>query len=377
MIVAPAKHLVLSASAIVVAVLAATAIAIVFGPASERVLTVFFVSLVAVVGMGVYSGNSGILSFGHLAFMAIGAYASALLTVPSRLKMATLPGLPDWLAATELSLWPAAAVAVLLTAVVALLIGLAIGRLEGAAATIATLGLLIIVHGIIIGWRDITRGAQTFFGVPRETTVIVAAIGCILALMAARLYRDSISGLRLRAGRENAIAAGAVGVRVRRERQYAWILSAALMALSGALLVHFLGAFSPKKFYFVDTFFLLSMLIVGGMTTITGAIGGAVVITIAVELLRRLESGISIAGLDLPPVFGTTQIGIGVIILIAMFRKSEGLFGLWEWEERLFPARAAEPKGEGISAASEGMRQRRRHQTCRSPAMASRFSSAA
>lgn len=339
MITSPLKHMLLSISAIVIAVVIASFVAGLFGAASERVLTVFFISLIAVLGMGVYSGNSGILSFGHLSFMAIGAYAASLLTVPAALKTATLPNLPSWLAATEMGLFPAIVIAVLLTIVVALVVGLALGKLEGSAATISTLGLLIIVHGIAIGWRDITRGSQTFFGIPRETSLWVAAVACIVALVIARLYRDSVSGLRLRAGRENAIAASAVGVRIRRERLIAFVISAALMALSGALIAHFLGAISPKKFYFTDTFLLLAMLIVGGMSTVTGAVTGAAVITVVIELLRRFEGGFSVLGFDVPAFFGTTQIGIGLIILFAMFRKPEGLAGLKEWEERLFPAR--------------------------------------
>ena len=341
MFTSPRKHIFVSVAAIILAVILASFVASAFGAASERVLTVFFISLIAVVGMGVYSGNSGILSFGHLSFMAIGAYAASLLTLPAQLKVTTLPNLPEWLAATEMGLLPATVIAGLLTSVVALIIGLAIGKLEGSAAVITTLGLLIIVHGIAIGWRDVTRGSQTFFGIPRETSLWVAAAGVILALIVARLYRDSVSGLRLRAGRENAIAASAVGVRIRRERLISFVISAALMALSGALIAHFLGAISPKKFYFTDTFLLLAMLIVGGMTTVTGAVTGAVAITLVTEVLRRFEGGFSVAGLDIPAVFGTTQIGIGLIILFAMFRKPDGLAGLKEWEERLFPARPA------------------------------------
>ncbi|MEQ9245614.1 MAG: branched-chain amino acid ABC transporter ATP-binding protein/permease [Nitratireductor sp.] len=342
------QHFTAAALAIIVLAVAGVVVAGLFGAAAERVLTVFFISLIAVTGIGVYSGNSGILSFGHVAFMGIGAYVSGLLTLPAGLKMATLRGLPDWLAATELSLIPAIIVAVLVTATIALLIGIAIGRLEGSAASIATLGLLVIVHGVIIGWRDVTRGAQSFFGVPRDTTLIIAAVACVIALIAARWYRDSLSGLRLRAGRENAIAAKAVGINVQRERLVSWVLSAAIMALSGALIAHFLGAFSPKKFYFHDTFLLLAMLIVGGMTTVTGAISGTILITVITEILRRFESGLSIGGFELPAVFGTTQIGIGLLILFAMFRMSEGVMGLKEWEERAFPFRPKRGRAEAL-----------------------------
>ncbi len=356
MMTSPRIHLFASTLAIVVLAVVAVLLAGSISAASERILTVFFISLIGVAGIGIYSGNSGILTFGHLSFMAIGAYAASILTLPAPMKAATLPNLPGWLAATQLGLVPATLVAVLLTAVFAAISGWAVKRLEGSAAVIATLGLLIIVHGVIIGWRDVTRGAQSFFGVPRETGVWTAAIGVVLALVIARLYRDSVSGLRLRAGREDPIAAGAVGIRVPRERLIAWVLSAAVMALAGALLAHFLGAFSAKKFYFVDTFLLLAMLIVGGMTTVTGAITGAVVITVVTELLRRLESGFSVGGLEIPPVLGTAQIGIGLIILFAMFRKADGLAGLKEWEERVFRAslpRPASARGPAIAEPEE------------------------
>ncbi|MGI9414890.1 MAG: ATP-binding cassette domain-containing protein, partial [Hyphomicrobiales bacterium] len=97
----------------------------------------------------------------------------------------------------------------------------------------------------------------------------------------------------------------------------------------------------------------LAMLIVGGMTTVTGAILGAISITAVTEILRRLEGGIEIAGVQLPEVFGTTQIGIGLIILLVMFKRAEGLSGFDEWDERLFRRRgaaAAQDAGNGLQA---------------------------
>jgi len=341
-LVVPKNHLVLALLALVSFVLTIAVLGHVAGSAVERTLTVFLLSLTAIAAIGLYSGNSGILSFGHLAFMGVGAYASALLTLPAAVKGATLPALPAWLQTIELGLWPATVLAVLLTLVFAMLVGFAIWRLDGSAATIATLSLLIVMHGILIGWRDVTRGAQTFFGVPRTTDIWMAGIACILALIVARLYRDSAGGLRLRAARDDAVAAAAIGIDFPRERFWALVISAGLMAIAGALLAHFLGAFSPKKFYFVDTFFLLAMLIVGGMATVTGAILGAATVTLVTEILRRFESGVELFGVQLPQVFGTTQIGIGVLILLALMRRPDGLSGLKEWEEWLTsPKRAA------------------------------------
>lgn len=352
MILAPSRQILAALAGIVALAIGAALIAGGVSASAERMVTVAMLAMIAVAGMGIYCGNSGIISFGHLSFMAIGAYVSALLTLPVRVKVGTLPNLPGWLQQIELGLWPAILVAMLVAMVFAAVVGLAIGRLDGSAATIATLGLLVIVHGIIIGWRDVTRGAQSFFGVPRETGIWQAVIGLIAVLVLARLYRDSASGLRLRAARENAIAARSVGIHIRRERMIAWVLSAAAMALAGALLAHFLGAFSVKKFYFTDTFFLLAMMIVGGASTVTGAIAGTALITLVTEILRRFESGFDLFGMQVPAIFGTTQIGIALIILITMFRKPEGLFGLREWEERLFPAAAAAGKAPPVEAVT-------------------------
>lgn len=369
----PRGYLTFSLLPPVLLVLAAAALAALAGGGIERSMIVFFISLTAVAGMGLYSGNSGILSFGHLSFMGLAAYASAILTLPVQMKKLTLPNLPAFLADVQLEFLPALLLAVLFAMAVALVTGLIISRLEGSAATIATLALLIIVHGVIIGARDITRGSQSFFGVPRETGIWLAAAVCIVALLATRLFRDSVPGLKLRAAREDPIAAGASGIGIKGERLLAWVLSAGVVALAGVALGHFLGAFSPKKFYFVDTFALLAMLIVGGMTTMTGAVVGAVVITLVTEVLRRLEGGIEVLGIELPEVFGLTQIGIGLMILAVMFRRREGLAGFDEWDERLFRRQRRQP-GEEESAESSGFQPRQTSDSLHASEITKRFS---
>lgn len=305
------------------------------GGGIERMLIVFFISLIAVLGIGIYTGNSGILSFGHLAFMGIAAYLSGILTMPVAMKKVTLANLPPFLAEANFDLLTATLITVLFVMAVALVVGIVISKLDGSAATIATLGLLVIAHGIIIGARDITRGSQSFFGVPRLTDITVAAIFAIVAIIIARLFKDSVFGLKLRASRDDQLAAGAMGVDVRRQRLLSWVISAGVVAIAGVLLGHFLGAFSVKKFYFVDTFALLAMLIVGGMATVSGALAGAVLITLVTELLRRIESGVDIFGYQTPELFGTTQIGIGLIILLVMAKRSGGLLDRLEWDESL------------------------------------------
>ncbi|MFC4625947.1 ATP-binding cassette domain-containing protein [Daeguia caeni] len=301
----------------------------------QRLVTLFLINLIAVIGFGVYSGNSGIMSFGHVGFMAIGAYVSGLLTMKPAIQKTALPHLPEWLAGWDMAFLPALLIAVLVGALVAIAIGIPLARLSGSAASICTLGFLVIVHVVLVASDSITRGSQTFFGVPRGVSIYVALPFALLAIAVARLYRDCGAGLKLRASREDEIAATAIGVNARLHRFLSWIVGAMLAACAGALFGHFLGAFSPKDFYFNLTFMLLAMLILGGISTVSGAVLGTAVIMLIVEILRKLEGGISIGTLQLPTVFGLTDVGIGLAILLVMYKLQNGIMGMRELDEKL------------------------------------------
>lgn len=107
--------------------------------------------------------------------------------------------------------------------------------------------------------------------------------------------------------------------------------------MAGVLLVHFLGAFPSKDFHIDLTFLVMSMPILGGISTGSGAVGGTAPIVVMVDLLRRLEGGTTLFGLRLSEVFGLTDIGVGVVILAFEYRFRDGLFGLREIDERWFP----------------------------------------
>ncbi|MCR6498004.1 branched-chain amino acid ABC transporter ATP-binding protein/permease [Shinella sp. CPCC 101442] len=306
-----------------------------FPGAGERLITLFLINVIAVIGIGVYSGNSGIISFGNVGFMAVGAYASGLLTINPIVQKTALPHLPDWLMGWGMSFLPALLVALVVVALVAVAIGIPVARLGGSSASICTLGFLVIVHVVLVASSDFTRGSQTFFGIPRAVNIWIALPFAILAVAIARIYRDSASGMKLRASREDEIASTAVGVNVRLHRFLAWVLGAILSGVAGVLFAHFIGAFSPKDFYFNFTFMLLAMLILGGITTVSGAVLGSAMIMVIVELLRKLEGGVDLGFLSLPTVFGLTDIGIGLAILLVMYRLQDGLLGVREVDEQV------------------------------------------
>ena len=313
-----------------------------FGPAEQRIVIIFMINLIAVVAIGLYSGNSGITSFGHLGFMGIGAYLSAILTMPPAVKASVLPNLPAFLAAANMGLSEAAIVSMIVVGAFAFVIGIPLSRLGGSAASITTLAFLVIVHSVLNGATDFTRGSQTFFGVQRLISLPSLTIWVAVAIFAARLFRDLPVGLELRAAREDELAAQAMGVNVARRRLAAWVVSAMLMAVAGAMIAHFLGAFSPKKFFFVDTFSIIAMLIIGGIGSVSGAVAGTAVVTIVMEIARRIEESPLFPNLGLPQVFGLTQLALGVGILIVMYGRPGGLLGLFEVDQWLVRRRKSE-----------------------------------
>ncbi len=307
------------------------------GAAPQGTVTHFLILTVAVLAFSTFTGNSGILSFGHAAFMGLAAHIAGVLTIPVQQKAIFLPDLPPWLAAADPPLAVAGLVAVAIVTALAFLVGIPISRLGGAQAAIATLGLLIVVYGAIVGGRDFTRGSQALIGVPKAVDIPVALAFAGAAILLARLFRDSLPGLELRAAREDEAAAAAIGVDAPGRRLLAWTVSAALAAVAGVLLAHYLGVFSPREFYFQLTFAVLVMLIVGGMASVSGAVAGAVLVTILIEALRSVEEGVNSRYFDQPAVFGLTDIGLSLAVLAVLFWRRNGLFGHWEIEELAAP----------------------------------------
>ena len=136
--------------------------------------------------------------------------------------------------------------------------------------------------------------------------------------------------MQLRAGRDNDAAARACGINVPAERLRAWVVGAILSGLAGAMFAHVLTVFSAKGFYFDLTFSIIAMMVVGGMASVTGAVSGAVVVTLLIEILRRLENGFSLGSFDVPQVFGLTQIGLSLAILAILYTGHNGLLGFRE-----------------------------------------------
>ena len=292
-----------------------------------RVLIVICINAILVVSLGIGNGFTGVFSLGHVGFVAVGAYVSGILSLPATAKSAYLPDLPAWLSGWDLSFLPATILAGLVCVVLALLVGAPLMRLSGHFVSVATLGFLIIVNVVLINAEDFTRGARTFTGVPLETTLPWALgwLALCLAVVARIVY--SPKGRAYRAVREDTIAAQAIGIQVLPTRLSAFVIGAFFAGVGGSLYGHYLGSFSPASFYFAYTFSLISMLVIGGMQSLTGAVFGVLLVSILSELLRNLERGFSLGAIAVPPLYGASQIVLGIIFILIMIFRPSGVVG--------------------------------------------------
>ncbi|WP_407154665.1 branched-chain amino acid ABC transporter permease [Bradyrhizobium sp. STM 3557] len=293
--------------------------------AFNRTIVEMFINIMVVVGLYVFIGNSGLLSFGHISFMCLGAYMTAWLTIPPVMKSITLKGLPAWLLQSKLSMWVATPISGLFVALFALVVGRIIMRLSGIAASIATFGLLGVVNNVYSNWDSVTGGQGSIVGIPPTMNVWNGWLGAAIAIAIAYLYAISRSGLALRATRDEAVAASASGIDIVRERLIAFVVSAFIIGLAGALYAHFLSIVNPGAFYLRTTFVTLSMLVVGGMSSLSGAVAGVVAMSALIELFRNLEKGVALGGLTIALPNGVQEIAIGVITIVILMYLPTGL----------------------------------------------------
>ena len=292
------------------------------------------VNVAIVVALYVFIGNSGVVSFGHISFVAVGAWAAGVLSMPVQEKPAIMPHLFGLLGDHTIGNVWSHALAAAVGAAYALVVGLPLMRLSGLAAGIATFGVLEITHNVLRYWERIGPGLNTFSAVPETTGLREAALGAGLAVVVAFAYRRLRFGRLLSATREDSAAARAVGVSVYRQRLVAFVLSGAIAGFAGGLLVHMLPV-NTESVYLDLTFITLAMLVIGGATSLWGAVVGALAVSGVDSFLAEAENGIHLFGrsVDLPA--GTRIVVVGALMALVLILRPTGLTGGREFSVRL------------------------------------------
>jgi len=297
-------------------------------PARQTEVVSALVSVAIVVSLYVFVGNSGVVSFGHISFVAVGAFAAGVMTVPVALKPTITPGLFSVLAKHSLGNVPSLALAAAVGGAFALLVGIPLMRLSGLAASIATFAVLGVTHNILGNWTKIGPGALTLTTVPQTTGLLQGTIGAVGVAGLAFAYQRSRYGRRLRAAREDPAAARAAGIDIHRERLWAFALSGTLCGFAGGLFVHQAGTLQASDVYLDLTFLTLAMLVVGGVGSLWGAVVGALVVSGLDSFLLDAENGDvgfvnSLLG---KPLWGGSRlVGVALFMAIVLVLRPEGL----------------------------------------------------
>ncbi len=302
----------------------------------DRTLTEGLIRVVIVIGLYIFIGNSGLISFGHIAFMMIGAYGAAWQTCCPMTKDIFMPGLPTYLLENSHPFLVAVVSGGLLAAAVAAVAGIALMRLSGIAASIGTFAFFMICYAFYLRWSTWTAGASSVVGIPFDTTPWAAYGFAVLTMIGAFYYSRSRFGLALRASREDEVAAKASGVNVMVQRLVAFVISAFFVGLAGGLYGHFLGMLTVDTFYLPMTFITLAMLVVGGMQSLSGAVVGVVVLSFLIEVLRKLETGFEIGPATISLPGSSAEVGLGVVMLLILIFRPSGITRnteiYWPWK---------------------------------------------
>ncbi len=307
-------------------VIAAALVGTVVSISTQSYFTDALVKVAIVVALYLFIGNSGVLSFGHISFVAVGAWTAGVLSVPAAEKPAIMPSLAPFLRDRTVGNLSSLALAALAGGICALVVALPLMRLSGLAAGIATFGVLEITHNLLRYEEKIGPGLNTFSSVPETTGLRQAALGALAVIVVAFAYGRSRFGRLLRATREDPAAARAAGVSVYRQRLTAFALSGLLAGLAGGLYVHLLPV-NTESVYLDLTFITLAMLVIGGSTSLWGAVVGALAVSALDSYLAVAENGTSLLGwhLDLPA--GTRVIVVGALMAVVLILRPSGLTG--------------------------------------------------
>ncbi len=284
------------------------------------------VKVAIVVALYVFIGNSGVLSFGTISFVALGAWTAGVLTVPSEQKRFTMPGLAHFLVTTTLGNYVSLALAAAVGGAAALAVGLPLMRLSGLAAGIATFAVLGITYNVLTYEQKIGPGQNAFSGVPQTTGIWQTAIAGFICATAAYVYQRTRFGRMLRATREDPAAATAAGISIYRQRLLAFTLSGALAGFAGGIYVH-LQPLQVNGLYLDLTFITLAMLVVGGAGSLLGAVVGALALNGIYSFFRAATNTVDLFGWHLKVPAGTADIVLGVLMAVVLILRPNGITG--------------------------------------------------
>ena len=315
-----------------------------------RLLVFIAVNIILATSLNLINGFTGQFSIGHAGFMAVGAYSSAYFSVTyGKAIEASLASMGET-AATSVVLIIAIAIGALVAAIMGLIVGIPSLRLKGDYLAIVTLGFAEIIRIVILNIDAV--GGATGFQVPGYANFLWIGIFTVITVVVIHNIVKSDTGRALISIREDELAAEAMGVNTTRYKVTSFVIGSAFAGIAGVLFAHYNKFLSTNDFQFIKSFEIIIMIVIGGMGSMTGAILGAIIVTLLPELLRQLPD-IQIGAATFK--FADLRLVIFALILIlTMILRPQGILGTREFGLSWLKRPMRTPEGGGTIASDEG-----------------------
>lgn len=263
------------------------------------VITLLAINCVAALGVSLFTGFTGVFTLGHAGYMAIGAYTAAILTVEYGVHyvVAIIAG-------------------GILAMILAYLIGIPTLKLVGDYYAIVSLGLGEAIRLIIENWNSVTRGARGYPGIDGYTTMPVAVCFFIVLAVAMFFLVNSTYGRAFKACRDDYVAASLLGFNTAHFRVLSLAISGFYCGVSGGLLAGYMSFIQPVMFDMAKSTELVSVVVFGGLGSMSGCLIGTTILTLVTELFR--------------PISQYRMLIYGLVLVLVMVLRPEGIMGTSE-----------------------------------------------
>ena len=282
------------------------------GAYNYQIVVLVGINIILAVSLNLINGVTGQFSIGHAGFYAVGAYTCALLvsTIQEPFRNAT-GSLPE-IAQDTLLLLIGLAAAAIAAGLAGLVVGIPSLRLKGDYLAIVTLGFGEIIRVVIVNVEAV-GGSRGMTGIPALSNFFWVYLFVIVTVATIHNLVYSSYGRAFISIRDDETAAEAMGVDTTRYKVLAFVVSSMFAGIAGGLFAHFTMYLHPNSFLFITSFYVIIMIVVGGLGSIPGAIIGAVAVTVLLEAFRE---------------FGAFRlVNFAIILVLIMIFRPQGLMG--------------------------------------------------
>jgi len=291
-------------------------------PSFLTLVTIIGITVISAHGLNILTGNCGLVSLGHSGFMMVGGYVMAI--------FCHTVGLP---------FWASLPIAGLIAGFVGIIFGLPSLRIKGFYLIMATVAAYFIIHWLVLQFRSVTGGTEgltvppaDLFGWsirPKANYFYVVMVLAVLATIVTKNILRTRAGRAFVAIRDNDLAAEVMGVNLFSYKLQAFFIGCVFAGIAGALSAQYYSFVNVEQFPFFDSVWLLGMLIVGGMGSVSGTIYGAIIIKLLQQLAVRL--GPTLSELANPQIAtGLSLILPSLAIILFLIFAPRGVSHIWE-----------------------------------------------